>query len=494
MTVWERWKPLVPDLGALGASVVAVLVALSPPKSFDLFFHLASGRDILAHGFPLRDPFSFTADRTHSLHEWLFGVIAEQSVRLLGAAGPEVLVALLVAATALWLWRALGAAGRRGLLAAVLFLLAMEALEPTWRQERPWHFGQPLFLGALLLLQRWRAGSPRSAWLFVPLTALWANLHASCLLGPVLLGLTAVGRLLDGLAAPAIAATRRDAALGLGLAAGSYLAMGLSAPGAALYLYPLQHAAGAPTARIMEWTALSFDLPFARAYFLLLALVLWLAGRSRNASLALLLPVAALVWSSVLIIRMVPFAALAVAAAGAELGGGVSLPELPAVLRRALEQIDRGLRAWSSRASGAALPFLGVVAVAAVAARHPADLLERLPRADYPVAALRALATLPPGRVFDRLRWGGAIAYFDGPEHPVFIDARNDLFPPGVQDAYWRIKHLEPGWRGDLASARPDYIVWGPVDGGTPLLEALETSADWQKVAADAAGSLWRRR
>ncbi len=472
-------RVLLPDAASLCVTALAAAIALSPPKSFDLFFHLASGRDLLAHGFPARDPFSFTASGPQFPHEWPFGIVAELSARAFGAAGPELLVALLFAATALLLWHLLGPRPSRGMLATVLFVLVLEALSPTFAQERPWHFGQLLFVALLLLLRAYRAGSARAGLLVLPLTALWANLHASWPLAPALFGLTALGMASDP--AP------RRAAAGVGLSAAAFLCAGASIPGPALYLYPLRHALLPSTAGLVEWMPLALDLPFARAYFMLLLLAVFFTGRTRKAPLALVLPAAALAAGAVLVIRLVPFAALALAAAIAEMAEGTR--GVGGAWGRVFAGVDRGLRRWNGAAGGGVLPFAAVGIVAMLAAHRPGSLEARLPREDYPVAALHALEGAPPGRVLARLRWGGAVAYF-APGHPVFIDGRNDLFPAAIHEAYVKMKLLEPGWREAFAAARPDYVLWGPVHHGTPLLAALGWMG-WREVAGDATGSLW---
>src|SRR5437660_358828 len=101
-------RRLLPDLGTLIAFVAAIPVARASATSFDLFFHLASGRWLLEHGsFPKVDPFSLTASEPQFPHEYAFGIVAELSLRVFGAAGPELFCAALVAGGLLLAWRTL---------------------------------------------------------------------------------------------------------------------------------------------------------------------------------------------------------------------------------------------------------------------------------------------------------------------------------------------------------------------------------------------------
>jgi hypothetical protein len=148
--MWMR--SLLPGPAALAALVLAVRLGMSPLKSFDLFFHLAGGRFVLEHGFTRVDPFSVTGTAGWVPHEWGFGVLCVLLLRWLGAAGPALLVAVLVSANVLLLWRALNraASGHRGLLAVAALGAVLLVHAPTWPQERPYHVGHLLFTLAVL--------------------------------------------------------------------------------------------------------------------------------------------------------------------------------------------------------------------------------------------------------------------------------------------------------------------------------------------------------
>jgi hypothetical protein len=325
---------------------------------------------------------------------------------------------------------------------------------------------------------------------FVPLTASWANLHGSWVLAPLLLAFVGTGEALTSLRTQSLLTEPLKT---LVYAVLSYLAAGLSVPGASIYLYPFHHAALASTAQISEWQPLSLSDSGALAFAELLVLVTYAAGRSRLGTPALLLPASAFVAAAFLHLRLVTYGSAMLAATGVALLSGISSPGLPSPLVEALQRIDGGLRRWNNAASGAVIPFVLLSVFAVADARHPMSPFAALPPSDFPVAALTALKDLPPGRVLNRARWGGAISYFTGNGHKVFIDGRNDPFPWQIHEDYTKLVLLEPGWREALNRYHPDYIVWGPVNHGAAFLDALHGMSGYREVVGDSTGSLWQR-
>ncbi len=162
----------------------------------DLFWHLATGRELWAGGgSPTGDPFAFTTERPWALHEWAF----------------EILVAGVYGASGGWGLRLLGLVGWAGVFAALawgtrrvtrdhaawLLTLGLACVLLRHRvQLRPQLFS---VLGIALLLPalgdpRWRWSRTRLIVLGVGV-ALWINLHSVALLAPVMLGAAAFGEL-----------------------------------------------------------------------------------------------------------------------------------------------------------------------------------------------------------------------------------------------------------------------------------------------------------
>ncbi len=194
------------------AVVFAFLTACFPAGNSDLFGHLASGR-LLAHGEYRfgHDPFSFTSTGTYWVNNsWLYDLALYGlcSIPTIGGEGVVLCKALLLAA-----------------LAGLMILAGRKQGEPPWVPCAFAMLGvlvlssrlllQPvcvsyLFLGLTWwLLQRTEELPGESSWLkylrhggaLVLLFALWVNLDAFFLLGPLTAGLYAVGELVQEIAA-----------------------------------------------------------------------------------------------------------------------------------------------------------------------------------------------------------------------------------------------------------------------------------------------------
>jgi tetratricopeptide (TPR) repeat protein len=184
---------------ALLVAALAFLLACTPARNSDVWLHLASGR-LLAQGqFPGgTDPFSSTtADVRWVNHGWLADGLFHLLFTLGGGKALVLARAGLAAALAglFFCFRPRGArAGSTALAAAV----SVVALGPWLRLQSDLLSLLGVAL-TLYLLERpgWRAadapGWADRRWLLLPLFALWANLDGWFFLGPVLVGLYALG-------------------------------------------------------------------------------------------------------------------------------------------------------------------------------------------------------------------------------------------------------------------------------------------------------------
>jgi hypothetical protein len=182
---------------------LAFLLASTPSHNSDLWLHLASGRELVqGRSLPGTDPFSSTtAGVLWVNHAWLSDAILYELYEIGGGRALVIAKSVLVTVLAgiFFCFR------RRGTRLGILFFAATSAVLALG----PWLLLQPALLSllgvvlTLYLLERpslvedSKAERVRSLrWLLVPLFALWANLDAWFLLGPVLVGLYALGELL----------------------------------------------------------------------------------------------------------------------------------------------------------------------------------------------------------------------------------------------------------------------------------------------------------
>ncbi len=179
----RQLAPVWPALAAL----LLVALFLTPIRNLDLWWHLDAGRWMLAqHAYLDREIRSFTMPDAHWPNfAWLFQVTVAAVHALGGAWGLLAFKAMLWWGILFLLFRAIGDRG-----APFAWLLPVAAfgwqLTPIMHL-RP-HLLEGLFLAAtVLLLQRPR--SRRRYWLSALLVLLWANTHASVVVGAAALGL-----------------------------------------------------------------------------------------------------------------------------------------------------------------------------------------------------------------------------------------------------------------------------------------------------------------
>lgn len=173
--------------------LTAGVLAAHRPVSFDLFWYLRAGDEILArHALPTRDPFSYTSFQPWINHEWLAEVLLALIHRAAGMAG-------------LVLWQCLSVVA-----ALVLVLPQRWRLAVTWRgwvgvagagaalaiaaEPRAQLFSWILLAATLrLCLDDIDRPSPRLflAW---PIEILWTNLHGGNPTGLALVGLLLLAR------------------------------------------------------------------------------------------------------------------------------------------------------------------------------------------------------------------------------------------------------------------------------------------------------------
>ena len=159
----------------------------------DLAAHIRMGETILSTShIPIHSLASYTAPADYMVaHAWLSEIIFALLFRIGGLPLLSVVTAIIVGLThgsiAIFL-RKRGADPRWAFLAALLSL----ALGSTHWLTRPHMFSIALTAVTLFLLESDR---PKRAFLFLPLFALWANLHGGWLYGLMMIGAFFVGDL-----------------------------------------------------------------------------------------------------------------------------------------------------------------------------------------------------------------------------------------------------------------------------------------------------------
>jgi hypothetical protein len=459
----------------LAVALPAFAALLATMSTVDLTYHLRAGSEILANrAVPAVDTWTFTAAGIPWVdQQWGAQLVFALTERLGGWTGLAILRAALtggiVACVAvIGLRRGLDAR-TAALLAIVVFFVAAPAMA-----LRPQLLGMACFAVVLAIVTDRRA-HPRAIWLVPLIVALWANLHGSFFLGPVVLGLAWLEDLHDRVAAP-----HRTLLVAVVAAAAACL----TPFGPAVWVYAVALSVNPEvTSRITEWQPTSVrDVPGILFFASALGVVVLLARRGRPT------PWPTLAWLAVFFVIGV--------------------------------YAQRGLAWWPL---GAAAAVAGTL-ITSSAARQPADspLIQRLnlvvagglilagiallpawrpldPETQTPVAvlaeapsgitaALKA-SSAPGDRMLNPQIWGSWFVYAL-PDRLVAIDSRIEFFPAKVWDDYERVLGGGDGWEAILAAWDVDVVVVEGDDGAG--LGARLVSAGWQETYRDDDGRILR--
>jgi Tfp pilus assembly protein PilF len=161
-----------------------VVFAIHKIVAHDVWWQLATGEWVLAHGVPSTDPFSYyTPDRPWIEMRWLYCVAIDLVRSAFGLNGLIVAktIALVAAFGLLW-W----ATPRRRWWAASFGVACALAIAHTRFQVRPELVSYVLLPAVLACLARYKAGGDRR-WLYAlpALQIVWTNAHTLFALGPV---------------------------------------------------------------------------------------------------------------------------------------------------------------------------------------------------------------------------------------------------------------------------------------------------------------------
>jgi hypothetical protein len=473
-TALRWWLPSWPWLIGLAA----LLRALASPTALlhdpDTYLHIAAGRWMLAHhALPTADPWS------HSLPgavwipaEWL----GEAALAVIyGAAGWGGVIVLTAASFAL-ATGLLAAFLLRRLppLPAVIATLAGAMLVLPHLLARPHVLALPALVvwsGTLIAARDGERGPP---WLWLPVMALWANLHGSFMFGLALAGFLAV----EAVFHPASGQTRLAEAKRWGVFVAAAIAAALLTPNGVAALFQPFGLVAMPALQtgFVEWA------PANLAHFP--ALEAWLLGAvALGFALRVRLP-----WTRLLLLLGLFHMAL-MHVRHADLLGLVGPLAVAAGLGPALAKLLQPAagsplsRAAAALARPARLPACALVLALALAAGLPAlvDPPVRAGDAVTPQAALAAAQRMGlAGPVFNSEAYGGYLI-FSGV--PVFIDGRIEMYGNDFLAAYLA---AEGGDAAALAGLLDRYhIAWTLLQAQSPAVAALDRMSGWRRAYAD---------
>lgn len=479
------------DLPVLAAVLLAPAVfALTrgPEGSFDIWWHLATGRWIVEHrAVPHTDPFSYTKpDEPWIAHEWATDVLLYCLYSRWGLRGLALFRQLVAASTAVLLYLLCLRLRSHPLIAYGAGLFFVCFLGPTLN-ARPQVLLSLLFLLALHIVLSHRRGAEHAIWWLLPLAAVWANVHGGFIVLFCLLGLYAIDRAFSGDGPGLVGRLRLSATAPVILVGALCLLATLVNPnGLEGALYPLQYFVGETkwhTNVIIEYASPDFSTPaMAVPGLALIALLALLAASRHRSALLGTLVLLFFTYSFLRWQRMVAiFGVVALAALSehltAYLGLGRRTPSTKPV------QV-KPFFVWSV--------FL-LAAVLAVAGSPWTVAVEKLlDRERYPLRPVEfATANGIKGNLLNTYRYGGYIIWQRYGERVVFIDGRADMYGRAMFEDYQTMVEARPGWKQLLE--RYD-IAWVLIDRKKPLAKVLRLVEGWHLVYGDRRDVLFVRQ
>jgi hypothetical protein len=461
------------------AGLAAFAATRAPVSDSDFFWHLAVGRDIVAHGVPGVDVYSWTvAGKSVLPDQWLGELLFYAAYAIGSWSGVIALRALAVGVlVAIVVWTALAERPLRPLVAVLATLPAIGVARFAWT-DRPELLGLVCFAILIALLRAARRGSLTAFALCVPLVLLWANLHGSYAIGLGLVLLVAIER------AVIDPPHRRRYAV---IAVATVIATFVTPAGLATWTSSGGHFLSPPRFVQEEGTPDVTTLPgllFSISLLATLATAM-LAPRARRRDvlfeMAVLVPVA---FVSLTATRHLVFFPIA-AAPFLSLWGPEAWGEGVRTLRAAWGDVLRGMRPSAMRTRGrtaqgdprAYAPeggppehgrHRGLIANMVAAFVAFALLIAGIatsPRAPdlgaFPVAALPQLPAGPG--LLNRYDWGGFLIWY-APATPVFVDGRLFPYVGEALDDYRAVIGLHPDWRQVLAKRGIRTVLVAPSD------------------------------
>lgn len=458
---------------AIALPVLASLIAKI--STVDLAYQLRAGAEILATGrIPTTDAWTFTMMGEPWVdQQWGAQVVLRLVESVGGWVGLAVfraaLVGVIFGATAL-------IAFRRGLdvrTAAIVSLLAFVVTAPALAL-RPQLLGMVCFVVALLLVVE-RRKHPGRLWLLPLLVAVWANLHGSFFLGPLVVGLAWLEDVHD---------RRPEARRTLAVAIVSAIAACLTPTGPLVWVYAAGLSSNpSVTSRVTEWQPTSLrDIPGLLFFASVAAIGVLVARSGRRVTWPTLAWLGAFLAIGAYAERGIawwPMAAVATTA-------GSLIPAMPdrqGPETRSLRRLNALLGGVLVLACLLALPggrpaIPGALVSTDLAAPAPAGV----------TATLRDLA-MPGDRVLNPQTWGSWFEYAV-PKVLVAVDSRIEFYREDVWHSYETVLDGRDGWQDQLNEWDVRFVVTTARD--ARLRDRL-AAAGWRELYRDGDGAVYAR-
>ncbi len=448
----------------------------------DMWSHIAIGQDILSsRHFPTVDSYSFTAGGKECMaFEWLGQVMLALAARVNGLSGLMALLEILGIVFYLLLYAAAWqrSANAKAAFVACALVLPLSAGFYTLRPQLP---GYAFVLVTLLVLEQFRQGQRRFIWILPPLFLVWVNLHATFLLGFMVMGLYWFCGLWSfqwgGLQAVRWTPRQRQELLLVILACG--IVLPITPYGIRLVTFPFHVALNAPlgTTYISEYQSIG---TFALMLKVFLGLVLTylviqigtrLVYRLEECALLFIGLYATAVHARFLLLFIVAFT--------------------PLLARQAAQWVPKYDPSKDRYVLNTALmAILLVIAAAFFPSRND---LESDVAKKFPVQAVAYLQQNPvQGPLLNEYGWGGYLIGSLYPRYQVFIDGRSQLYEDnGVFSDYLAVMRVD---KNTVSILQKYNIQTCLLEKDAPLGTLLSVLPGWKRVYSDDISAIYVRK
>jgi hypothetical protein len=451
-----------------------MMVVLGSLGAIDLAYHLRAGDLMIrTHSFLRTDPFSFTAGGSPWVdQQWGAQLVLAWVFKGLGWGGLALAHGALVGAIFAFVYLACRATGSPARISAWTSLAAFVAAFVNL-SLRPQLLGMALFAVTLWLVVG-RSRHPGRLVAVPAIVALWANVHGSFLLGPLLISLAWVEDVYRN-----DPRARRTFLLGVASTAATFL----NPFGARVWSYVIHLSTNSQiTANVREWQPPSLRGFGGTLFFMSVAVVAVLLARKER-------PVAwpTILWIGVFFVigltaaRSTAWWALAAAPPIAGLLGD------PARIRQELP----------ASTLNTAIAFLLVVPCAFLFPWSFVGTRTDAPGSrvgDAPAGVTRELHKVvrPGDRIFNAQIWGSWFE-FALPGNPVFVDSRIEVFSHSIWRQYMAVSGGQQGWQAILDRWRVRTLALSPRQ-QPDLIPLVRRDPGWALVYEDADGLVFLKR
>ena len=502
VAVSKGWAKLLrPSLSDLFFLFLTIWMFLGSPlgwqsllRDADTALHIHIGQQILATGhIPTVDAFSFSKPgEPWYAFEWLSEVVFAAAYNLASFKGVVLLAGMMIALYLTLLLKYAIWRGANGMISLVAVLLAAAASTIHFH-ARP-HLFTLLFLTvAVWIIEHNRQNGGRLIWALVPLTALWANLHAGFMIFLVLLALRAFGCAAEAWFWPETSESRWKEAVQLAtVGVACALASLLNPYGFHLHLHIYE------TLRstwIMNHVS-EFMSPAFRSEVMYNFMILLFAGLFSVVSLVRTRHLVEPLWilflayaslssvrhATIFVLIAAPIVALEASKWFACAAEGQPRTSLLGILDDITHKFSTGLRGTSVFIPA----FIAVLVVVPGIQWPQAFNIDAVPMK----LVDKHLDLLASGRLFASDQIADYLI-FRNSRQKVFIDSRHNYYGDKLGDDYIAIADGGAKWHSLLDSYRIDIVL---AETNAPITSLVKTAPDWVAVDSDKEYALFARR